>query len=402
MVVLLFIFGCTLANMATFDLRLVHRNGERQLAREAAEAGLSHVTAMICQDPTVGANDEVFQQTLPDGSSYRITFDPDDPDWSCNNLSSLGTGAGGRSRTVPPNHALIFAEGRSKGGEVALIESLIRLEALPYAIAATSRISTSALGGVTVNGAETRTGPKDLRGSTYSGSDANNSTVLGPTSQVSGDVHSVGGASVSPSQVDGDIETEHDIVALPNFNIEDFSTLDTPGRRSLSGGGLLGLGLVDTFNGPVYIDGDEKLLAVTMNNAVVYVDGDLDIAVLLGSGAIFVNGNTRFLAPITLNNPSDRITLFSKGDITVNLLGIFQGVLMTQGNFRSNGLLAVDGAVYANGSGSPTGGTGNVQINGLLGLNRVTHVSEFTAFASYWLAMGGEAEPVQVYWNQIR
>jgi hypothetical protein len=75
---------------------------------------------------------------------------------------------------------------------------------------------------------------------------------------------------------------------------------------------------------------------------------------------------------------------------------------MTQGNFRSNLILNVDGAVYANGLGLPTGGGGNVQMNGLVGLNRVTHVSEFTAFASYWLAMGGEAEPVQVYWNQVR
>lgn len=386
--VLLFVFGLTLANLATFDLRLVNRNGERQAAREAAEAGLGRVTALIGQDPTVGTNNEVFSQTLPDGSRYRISFDPDDADWSLNNLANLNSRNRAANRTVPPNHCLIFAEGRSKGGEIALIESLIRLEGLPYAVAGSNKVRSGLLGAVAVNG-----GASGTKASTYSGSDAADSTRFGLGSSISGDVHSVGGAQLTGASVAGDVETNHDVVALPNLNISDFDTSGVPGVQVLSGGLLNGL----VLTGPVYIEGDATFVAVTMSNATVYVNGDLNIAALLGSGAIFVNGRTTFTLPITFSGP-DRITLFSDNDINVGIAGVFQGVLMTHGNFTSGAALVVRGAVYANNLIDPS--KGNINLNGLV--NTVTHDEQFTAFASYWLALGGEADPVQVYWNQIR
>lgn len=387
-IVLLFIFGLTLANLATFDLRLVNRNGERQAAREAAEAGLGRVIAMIGENPTVGTNDEVFAETLPDGSSYRISFDPDDTDWSLNNLANLNGRNRGSNRTVPPNHCLIFAEGRSKAGESALIESLIRLEGLPYAVAGSNKVRSSALGVVAINGADI-----GEKASTYSGSDAADSTRLGVGSMVSGDVHSVGGASLTGAVVAGDVETGHDVVALPSLNIADFDTSGVPGVQVVSGGLLNGL----VLSGPVYVDGDATFLAVTMANAQVYVNGDLTIAALLGSGAIFVNGKTTFTLPITFSGPN-RITLFSDGDINCGVAATFQGVLLTHGNFTSGAALVVNGAIYANNL--IDGSKGNVNLNGLL--NTITHDDRFTAFASYWLALGGEAEPVQVYWNQLR
>lgn len=387
-IVLLFVFGLTLANLATFDLRLVSRNGERQAAREAAEAGLGRVTALIGENPTVGTNNEVFSETLPDGSSYRVSFNPADSDWSLNNLANLNSRNRGSDRTVPPNHCLIFAEGRSKGGESALIESLIRLEGLPYAIAGSNKVRSGVLGAAIVSGA-----PAGSKASTYSGSGDPDSTRFGLGSNISGDVHSVGGAQLTGVTVGGDVETNHDVVALPNLNIADFDTSGVPGVQVISGGLLNGL----VLSGPVYIDGNATFVAVTMNNATVYVNGDLNIAALLGSGAIFVNGKTTFTLPITFSGP-DRITLFSEEDISVGIAGVFQGVLMTHGNFTSGAALVVRGAIYANNLTDPS--KGNITLNGLL--NTVTHDERFTAFASYWLALGGEAEPVQVYWNQLR
>lgn len=400
--VLLFIFGLTLANLATFDLRVVNRTVERQAALEAAEAGLNHLIARLSKDPTLGAEGEVYEgPDVPakDGGTFRISFAPGDQHRSLNNLSSLKTTPAGLGRTVPANHMLIFAEGRSRAGEKALVECLVRLEAMPYAVAATNRLTTSPLGGLTVAGRQGRVGDNDLVGSTYSGSSASNSTSIGPVGTlITGDVHSVGGASVLAAQVAGDIVTDHDIVALPNLNIENFSTLDTPGRQLVTGG----LTLAGVYSGPVYIDAPPGVPTVfaglIMNDAVIYVNGDLNVLVLLGSGAVFVNGSTTFLGAITLNQPSDRITLFSKGDILVNAAGLFQGVLMTQGNFRSSLALIVSGAVYANGQG--VAGAGNVAFNGLL--STVDHVDEYTAFASYWLALGSGADVVTVYWNQIQ
>ena len=401
-IVLLFVFGLTLANLATFDLRLVNQAGERQVAREAAEAGLNHVIALVGQDPTVGQAQEVFEQTLPDGSSYRITFHSDHENWSLNNLSNLNSAARGADRTVPPSHCLIFAEGRSRSGEIALLESLIRLEALPYAVAGSQKVRSSLLGPVTITGALTgalaAASDWGELGSTYSGSGASDSTRFLPGSLVTGDVHSVGGAQVSGVSIGGDLETGHDPVQLPNLTIADFSTEDVPGCFELPGG-ILGTVVLPLLlpPGPVYIDGDATFLAVNLNNSTVYVDGDLNVVAMLGRGAVFVNGQTNFLANITLTG-SDRITLFSEGDITVTLAGIFQGVLYTHGNFTSGALLVVRGAIYANNLTDPD--KGNVIFNGLN--NTVVHVDEYTAFASYWLALGGDAEPVQVYWNQLR
>ena len=387
--VLLFIFGLTLANMATFDLRLVNRTGERLAAREAAEAGIHHVMTLICQDPTEGTNNNVYEQTFGDGSGYRVTFDNDDPDFSVNNLASLGTNPAGRSRLVPPNHCLIFAEGRSKAGEIAIVESLFRLEALPYAVAGTNKLRTGLAAQILADPA----GGAGSKANTYSGSLASDSTRLGLGTNVDGDVHSAGGAVVAGASYDS-LETNHDPVQLPNLNITDFDTSGISGVDTRGGGLLNGL----VLSGPVYIDDDANFALVTLNNATVYVDGDLTVsAALLGTGAIFVNGTTTFTAAVHMS-PSARITLFSQGDISVLLASTFRGVLYTHGDFNS-GLVAllVHGAIYAQGA---TPSKGNITINGLASI--ITHDEAQTSFASFWLAMGGEAEPVLVYWNQLR
>jgi hypothetical protein len=400
--VLLFLFGLTLADLATVDLRLVNQAGQRQLAREAAEAGLNRVIALIGQDPTVGQAEEVFEETLPQGGSYRITFHPEHPHWSLNNLSNLNSAARGSDRTVPPNHCLIFAEGRSPSGEVALLESLVRLEALPYAVAGSQTVRSGLAGPVVVAGARTAQQAADGEwarlGSTYSGSSAADSTRFPAGSQVTGDVHAVGGAQVSGVNIGGELETGHDPVQLPNLTLSDFNTEAIPGCYLLPGG-LLGTVVLPLLlpPGPVYIDGDATFVAVNLNDSTVYVDGNLQVVAMLGRGAVFVNGSTTFLANITLTG-SDRITLFSEDDITVALAGIFQGVLYTHGNFTSGAMLLVRGAIYANNLTDPS--KGHVELNGLN--NTIVHVDEYTAFASYWLALGGDARPVQVYWNQLR
>lgn len=109
-IVLLFMFGLTLAELATFDLRIVHRTVERQRAFEAAEAGLNHVIARLGADPRVGTQGEVFQEVLPDGSRFSVIFGESVQDpLSVNNLESFeGQTAAYRGRVVPAHHALLF------------------------------------------------------------------------------------------------------------------------------------------------------------------------------------------------------------------------------------------------------------------------------------------------------
>src|SRR5690606_33294761 len=114
------------------------------------------------------------------------------------------------------------------------------------------------------------------------------------------------------------------------------------------------------------------------NDAVIFVDGDLDIKVLAGTGAIFVTGETRFLLPIILTG-SNRITLFSEGDIDLGVAATIQGVLLTHGNVTSGAALILQGAIYASNATDAT--RGNVTLNGLA--NFITHDQASTAFASF-------------------
>ncbi len=402
-VLLLFIFGLTLANLATFDLRIVNKHGERQKAFEAAEAGLSRVMTEISRNPAIGTNNEVFQATLSNGTRYRISFATSGPGIkSLNNLAGL-TGKFRGTDAVPPSHALLVAEGTSKAGETAAVETLIRLEALPYALAATRMLQGS---GVTVfgayTGAEARaaqaSGAQPLIGHTYSGSTAANSTIL-TSSNVSGDIRSVGGANVAGTVVGGTVETNQDPDDLPDFDINRFDpSLPPPGNPALVAGPTGSQLLPGLLTGVVRIGGDVNFLTgVVMTNATVFVDGDFTATTLVGTGTLFVTGETTITAALQLTGASNRLTIFSEKDINLGLGGLFQGVFLTHGNFTTNGALIVLGAVYANSSADPT--KGNVALNALTSV--IIHVQEYTAFASYWLALGGEAKPIQVYWNQL-
>lgn len=401
-VLLLFIFGLTLANLATFNLRLVNKNGERQKAFEAAEAGLSKVIADISRDPRVGTNNEVFQATLSNGSRYRVSFATTGPGIkSINNIANLSKATRASDGVqVPAFHALIVAEGTSKAGDTAAVETLVRLEAIPYAIAGTGKVSAP---GAIVYGAYTgieaqaaRTNPS-LRqaGSTYSGSSDIDSSNL-PGAAISGDVVSVGGANADPLLVGGDILDQQDPDQLPDFTISDFSTENSPGRTIRPGGNHI---LPLTLSGPWYFENSVRFpLPIVLNNATIYVanGGNLEANLMVGTGTLFVTGETRFLANVNLGGANNRLTVFSEGDITISLAGVFNGAFLTHGNFTASGALVVFGAIYAN---SPTPGLGNVNLNTLASI--VAHVQEYTTFATYVLSLGGAAKPIMVYWNQL-
>lgn len=388
-VLFLVIFGFTLATLATFDLRTVARNGQRQMAFEAAQAGLDAVIGELSRDPRVGTSNEVFESTLSDGSKYRVSFNSSGTEpWSLNNLGSLVGGTGYNTRTVPPLHASIFAQGESPNGETALVECLVRLEAIPYAVAGTGRVT---LNNTQVSGARNLGGP-EREAHVYSGSTAADSLRLTLASRVSGDARSVGGIQRGPlATVVGDQEPYRSPDQLPDLNIETYKNDTVPGVDYRPGGAL-----VATLSGPVYIDGDATFTAVTLNNATVYVDGDLDVLAILGTGTVFVNGSTNFLASINITG-SNRLTLFSEGDINFNLLSVVQGVVFTHGNVTSALALQVSGAVYAVNETDPSKGNVNLGL-----LSQVVHVSELTSFASFWLGIGGEADAIRVYWRRLR
>lgn len=396
-IMFLVIFGLTLVNLATFDLRTVNRAQQRALALSAAEAGLEQITGELARDPKVGLSNEAYTQTLPDKSRYKVTFEASGaPYRSVNNLGGQAGVPGYNGRTVPPYHASVISQGWSPSGEVAVVEGLLRLEAIPYAIAGTGRLN---LNTITATAARSlaQAGSPDLDGSVYSGAPGPNSLDLGGLSRVTGDARSVGGITVGgASNVLGDIEENQSPESLPDLVVTDFINDGKPGISILPGG----INVTPILTGQVYYDDSVTFTgAVTMVNAEVYVKGDLTVnGVIAGTGTVFVEGETSFLSAVNLAG-NDRLTLFSGGDINILLPSVFQGVLYTHGNVNGGPLFAVTvfGAVYAVNTTQPA--LGNVNLG--LG-SRVIHLSDFTAFASSYLAANGQGNAVRVYWAQLR
>ena len=389
-ILFLTLFAFTLANLATFDLRTSSRNAQKQMAFEAAQAGLDAVTAELSTDPTLGKADEVFTATLSDGSSYRVTFDDAETGqpFSANNLDSLTPEPiGYDGRNVPAFHASLFAVGTSPSGETSIVESLIRLEGIPYAVAGSQNVI---LRNMNVSDPD----PGDVA-HVYSGRlGADSLDISGLLSVITGDARSAGEINVGGGAiVQGDVEPNISPETLPVLDIGAFAN---PSWTS-SPSGLQPATVL--LPGNYYVDDPVQYLSLTMNDATLYVNGDLDVGVLLGSGTIFVNGETNFLANINMTGP-DRITLFSNEDVNFSLATVFQGVVYSRGNIRASGVFQVLGAVYS--VGTPAGG-GTVELGGLLlPLSNVIYNAESTAFASFWLAQGGEAEAVRVYWRRLR
>lgn len=395
-VLFLTVFGLTLANLSVFDLTTSSRNNQKEIAFNAAETGLETVIGELTLDPTIGNSTETFQQTLPDGSRYTVTFDSAASlPHSVNNLDNLSGRPGYGGRTVPPLHALLFARGVSPRGEESIIECLIRLEALPYAVAATGKVS---LNTAIINGKRraTDSGAPTLTGSVYSGAPGPGSTQLLGLTQVSGDARSVGGINNFLGNVAGKTEPYHSAESLPDLQITDFRNDTTPGVALLPGGLTISLAL----SGQVYFNSDTTLTGVTLlNDVTVFVNGDLTVlGSVIGNGTFFVNGETTFLTAITMAG-TNRVTLFSQGDINFVVACIFQGVLYTHGNVNTGPLLSsiVTGAVYAVNYQDPGKGNINLGIGSI-----VTHVNDLTAFAGAYLARGGEAVPRRVYWSRVK
>lgn len=396
-ILLLTVFGLTLVNLAALDLHSSTRVNQKEMAFNAAETGLETVIAELSLDPTVGKSNQVFQETLADGSSYRVSFDGTSADtpYCVNNLDGLTGITGFMGRTVPPLHASLFARGVAPNGEESTVECLIRLEGLPYAVAGTGKVK---LASTTVAGTQrlSQAGAPTLSGNVYSGATGSGSTTLSGLTTVSGDARSAGGISVlAPATVVGDQEPDHDPENLPDLVLTDFRNDGTPGV-SLQIGGLT---VAPVLTGNVYFNGDTTLTGLTtMVDATIYVNGNLTVlGSIVGNGTFFVDGKTSFLQAVNLTGTS-RVTLFSQDDINIALPSIFQGVLYTHGNVNTGPLLAttVFGAVYAVNYLDPSKGNVNLGPG-----STVVHVSELTAFASSFLGRSGEANALRTYWCRL-
>ncbi len=473
---LLFLFGLTLANLATFNLRVVNNAGQRQEALTAAESGINRVASALSKEPRLGtdpklSNDQgfdkrtVFSEENSNGSRWEVSFSKDSEYRSVNNLVNLASTPAGRGRTVPPGHAMLVAKGWARGQvKPVVVEALMRLEALQYAVAASNVVDLRRV--------DVKSSPDDLAagektGNIYGG--GSSVKLTGPAT-VQGGVTYLGSLSTSSMSIAGPNRRETSEQSLPDFRIEEFNTSGSsdvqvltarqaesmtsfsgtyyiegnvnlgsrrpdgtprPGltERDLTTG-ILGLlqSVVDLVSGLVsallgaLLGSDEmgdlrtiirKFEPVNVNNATFYITGNLAAKHLTGTSTFFVNGVTAFAdTNLTRDTSNDRLTLFSEKGILLLEGSKIGGVILTHGSVGLEGGVEVRGALFANNEDANQGG-GIVTIHnpgllgGLLGSapapSLIERFEEQTANAGYWLALGGSgSKPVFTYWSQIR
>ena len=417
---LLFLFGLTLANLATFNLRVVDKAGQRQEALLAAESGINRMASELSKEPRLGTDPRlssdsnfdrrtVFSEEAQDGSRWEVSFSRDSEYRSVNNLVNLASTSAGRGRTVPPGHALLVAKGWARGqDEPVVIEALMRLEALQYAVAAS--------GGVDLRRVDVRSPRNDAvtgerTGNIYGGGEA--VTLTGPAT-VEGGVTYLGRLSTSGMTIAGPNKRETSEQSLPDFDIEEFNTINISdvqvltarqaesmtsfsgtyyiegnvnlGSRRPDGTPRPGLtesqfttGIVGLLQSVLNLVGDlldavvglllgfddmgdlrtliQRFEPVVVNNATFYVNGNLTARRLTGTSTFFVNGVTAFAdTNLARDTSNDRLTLFSERGILLLEGSKIGGVVLTHGPIGLEGGAEVRGALFANNQDSDEGG----------------------------------------------
>lgn len=456
--------GFTMATLATFNLNL---SEDRQLGDEAfdaASSGLSWAILMLSESSTWGTNpaDRLPEASIrslaglppsTDAQNFYVTFsgDPAHPELplSKNNINGGAQVVSASGRPVPPHSALLFLEGTAgSGGHLhrRILEALIQFPPYLYAIAASNAVmSWDATSGFNydpadptraivvdgVSGLDTGTSKDSVGGSVFAGGSyppgnaAGFSVFLSSYSRVTGTVRCAGATDVvkfdptvsNPvAPVASDIQSATSTDQVP---VIDISTFDNKAQAThydpASPPNILA--------GQCYFPGSVTLGRngpVVLNNAVIYVDGNLTIPNgiqgpvdpgtgkndLPASASIFVNGtcqvNTAAQPPdkgLTLISATG-IAIFAQHDLTLAAVPgnqtsgtwggyapLFAGTLYSHGNIWLKDGMRFWGSILASAqTGNNIGnsgqyGAGNVFMEAG---THVTYYPEYSQFGNMW------------------
>ena len=303
------------------------------------------------------------------GARYQVRFGPS---LSVNNLAGFLPATGWRGRTV---------------------EAVVHLEALPFPVQSMGGVTGHTM---TVAGAGSadlfQSDGARLPGSIYGGGGVS----LDGIGVVTGGIRTPGTAAVAPGVVvTGKVEEHTDPLEVPDLDISTFDTSSTPGHTVMTGGTHTG---ILPLRGAIYVEGDVRFVGpVVLDSAIIYVanGGNLEIdGLLTGKGTLFVTGKTRLSSGVMVNDDS-QIAIFSQKDLEVTnkdlpLVSAFQGVLYSHGAIKLGPAVTVLGAVISR---------ANLEF---AGLNQIVNIPEHSAFASFWLARGAGGAPMKLdYWAEL-
>lgn len=386
---LIFFFSLAVINLGLFHYQAAQRQAQSYRALEAAQSGLAAAVGRLSQDPRVGVSPLVLSEDMP-GARYQVRFGPS---LSVNNLAGFLPATGWRGRVVPAHCAHLVAEGFSTGDGHRTVEAVVHLEALPFPVQSMGGVTGHTM---TVAGAGSadlfQSDGARLPGSIYGGGGVS----LDGIGVVTGGIRTPGTAAVAPGVVvTGKVEEHTDPLEVPDLDISTFDTSSTPGHTVMTGGTHTG---ILPLRGAIYVEGDVRFVGpVVLDSAIIYVanGGNLEIdGLLTGKGTLFVTGKTRLSSGVMVNDDS-QIAIFSQKDLEVTnkdlpLVSAFQGVLYSHGAIKLGPAVTVLGAVISR---------ANLEF---AGLNQIVNIPEHSAFASFWLARGAGGAPMKLdYWAEL-
>lgn len=413
-ITLMIVFSLAVTNLGLFHYQTARRQESSLKASEAAQSGLAEAVRRLSLDPRLGTLGVTTIAGEIGGASYEVKLGGTGELHSTNNLDGFLPKPGFGGRSVPAHTCHLLALGTAPGGGRKVIEAIVRLEALPFPVQSTGRVTAN---GLTVAGAASPTrfltAGEKLPGSIYAGSSASNAIELRGLGAVTGDLRTPGQVSRDLTVVvTGEELTGTAALEVPDLTISlfDHSLNNTAGMQTVVSGnyGLLnpvGGGVaVHRLHGAVYMDGSVNITGpVIMDNASLFVGNGGNLTIngpLTGKGSIFVEGQTTLQSGAMVND-NDQIAIFSQGDLEIKngqlpLVSLFQGVLYSHGKIKLGMGVTVLGAVIAQSADVTRG------MLEFAGLNQVIHIPQHTAFASFWLARGAGGAPMKlVYWAEL-
>ncbi len=366
------------------NLNMTQRSYNGTIAQAEAEAGLSEALYRMtreenvddeAQPPTVsfGRNNEEIRATItpgfrPDEAFHLVTFDrSSDYPYSTNN-TYLDSDEGSLGRAVPDGTFHLVSTGYCRG-QYRTVECVVKKPPFPFGLATSGKIESP--DPLVVKGVSTMQalldGEEDRPGHILCNSE--DGVVIGsrPPNQtfISGFIKAVGPINVAqPAEVLGGLRPGSDVSTLADIDIEAFKNQGQAGVVEL---------LEDSYSESqdmdvMYYYSGETLTYqrnVQMNQAFLYVDGDLVIkGALTGEGLIVVNGNARFESGTVLSG-ANKMAVLASGDIT--LIGdnnFFTGLVYCEGNLNASNVTIVGNTVVN--STNPTKGRAELENVGIV------------------------------------
>ena len=355
------IFLCVLIGANSSTLSVMRRNEGAVLARSAAESVLSKAIMELRQNPNYGQNGETltFNRGRNDGLAYLSfgdgTFGERKVPRSVNNLDNAENVRSADGELIPARTVRLVAQGRF-GTQTRTVAIDLHVPPYPYAVATEGTFESG--GDLSLTGISPETG-EEVPGHLVTNGDTGTALCLGPNTNVSGDLISVGGIVLANSEisVDGEVRPYSKSQNIPRIDIRQYDP------RLLESS--IGLSEVDTsflnspsFQGMVLRDGDLLLSGdVMLDGCLLFVDGDLEMSgTLQGRGALVCTGRVA-MSGVQNVVTDNEIAMLVGGDLWVRGSGVntskLQGLIYTEGDVDIQNT-TIQGALLSQSNGTDT------------------------------------------------